>query len=596
MQDYWSLPSLLAEEKYIGVKFLKQANYLGFLINDPKFTYLTVTNENQTKIKNENENENENEKEQDQNKEKEIQQKQKTNFDVNQPIHSTKQPTKTRKKIKKKKKKLSKKNSSPRGTKQTTNKKLQPSQEFGDSEEEVQSWCCGKEIPDEDWVFCDNKTCDRKWFHYCCVGITEPPKGKWFCPNCRFEQLEAELKKQLGDENNHKIQIKKELVDNNQDNLGLGRKKKKKKKNPKVKNPKNKEKEMELFLKNKLSPLNQETNNQDLQQRKEIKTEMDLEQEPELEHLQANRVDNSDELRHTDNETNKFNKNANNNTSFGFVKKKKKIYYIPKETRTKLPLWLVKSLKWLRAVLIKIPFHYTQKFRSRVLLESELYDLYKKSEHYFYTGSFLAKIAMDHRISDQFSIIFTKRLKEIVEWALFWDTGLREVDIPWHQNNKTMNNNLVFNNNYIDPNNYQLKNENNNNNNNYNSDNSNSNSNSNEGRNGNGNNKKKNNTNSYNVEKNSESTTIIPAFEVDELEILGAINPSDHSLLNSTPLTAFTEEQALLGSRLTNLERVIHFFCYINSEKWRLYKERNSEISPLKNGYIDDLSNRDQLN
>ncbi|RWS31133.1 Inhibitor of growth protein 3-like protein [Leptotrombidium deliense] len=26
--------------------------------------------------------------------------------------------------------------------------------------------------------------CEREWFHYGCVGITQPPKGKWYCPTC----------------------------------------------------------------------------------------------------------------------------------------------------------------------------------------------------------------------------------------------------------------------------------------------------------------------------------------------------------------------------------------------------------------------------
>lgn len=26
--------------------------------------------------------------------------------------------------------------------------------------------------------------CPSEWFHYPCVGITAPPKGKWYCPQC----------------------------------------------------------------------------------------------------------------------------------------------------------------------------------------------------------------------------------------------------------------------------------------------------------------------------------------------------------------------------------------------------------------------------
>lgn len=27
--------------------------------------------------------------------------------------------------------------------------------------------------------------CPYEWFHYPCVGITAPPKGKWYCPQCQ---------------------------------------------------------------------------------------------------------------------------------------------------------------------------------------------------------------------------------------------------------------------------------------------------------------------------------------------------------------------------------------------------------------------------
>ena len=29
--------------------------------------------------------------------------------------------------------------------------------------------------------------CQFEWFHYGCVGITQPPKGKWFCPPCTVQ-------------------------------------------------------------------------------------------------------------------------------------------------------------------------------------------------------------------------------------------------------------------------------------------------------------------------------------------------------------------------------------------------------------------------
>ena len=27
--------------------------------------------------------------------------------------------------------------------------------------------------------------CPIEWFHYGCVGLTDAPKGKWFCPQCQ---------------------------------------------------------------------------------------------------------------------------------------------------------------------------------------------------------------------------------------------------------------------------------------------------------------------------------------------------------------------------------------------------------------------------
>ncbi|XP_066996164.2 uncharacterized protein [Anabrus simplex] len=34
-------------------------------------------------------------------------------------------------------------------------------------------------------IACDGKECTIEWFHFECVGIMVPPKGKWFCPDCR---------------------------------------------------------------------------------------------------------------------------------------------------------------------------------------------------------------------------------------------------------------------------------------------------------------------------------------------------------------------------------------------------------------------------
>lgn len=46
-------------------------------------------------------------------------------------------------------------------------------------------WCsCNRQAFGE-MIACDNRNCTIKWFHLECVSLTEAPKGKWFCPDCR---------------------------------------------------------------------------------------------------------------------------------------------------------------------------------------------------------------------------------------------------------------------------------------------------------------------------------------------------------------------------------------------------------------------------
>ncbi|KAK1875322.1 Inhibitor of growth protein 3 [Dissostichus eleginoides] len=41
-------------------------------------------------------------------------------------------------------------------------------------------YCICNQVSYGEMVGCDN----TDWFHYGCVGLTEAPKGKWFCPQC----------------------------------------------------------------------------------------------------------------------------------------------------------------------------------------------------------------------------------------------------------------------------------------------------------------------------------------------------------------------------------------------------------------------------
>merc|ERR1712083_895232 len=46
-------------------------------------------------------------------------------------------------------------------------------------------YCICNQVSYGDVVACDNEDCPYEWFHYDCVGITAPPKGKWYCPKCQ---------------------------------------------------------------------------------------------------------------------------------------------------------------------------------------------------------------------------------------------------------------------------------------------------------------------------------------------------------------------------------------------------------------------------
>lgn len=48
-------------------------------------------------------------------------------------------------------------------------------------------YCFCRQVSYGDMIGCDNDDCKFEWFHYDCVGVTEPSKeGElWYCPDCR---------------------------------------------------------------------------------------------------------------------------------------------------------------------------------------------------------------------------------------------------------------------------------------------------------------------------------------------------------------------------------------------------------------------------
>jgi hypothetical protein len=60
-------------------------------------------------------------------------------------------------------------------------------------------YCFCNEMSYGDMIACDNSTCRREWFHYPCVGIITPPKGKWFCSECAQQQQAQQQQQQPTD-------------------------------------------------------------------------------------------------------------------------------------------------------------------------------------------------------------------------------------------------------------------------------------------------------------------------------------------------------------------------------------------------------------
>jgi len=56
-------------------------------------------------------------------------------------------------------------------------------------EDAKRTWCICNQKSYGDMVACDSKECPFEWFHYHCVNISAPPKGKWYCPHCTETRL-----------------------------------------------------------------------------------------------------------------------------------------------------------------------------------------------------------------------------------------------------------------------------------------------------------------------------------------------------------------------------------------------------------------------
>ncbi|KAI8967016.1 hypothetical protein BDF20DRAFT_830407 [Mycotypha africana] len=66
-----------------------------------------------------------------------------------------------------------------------------------DSDPYEPKYCYCNQVSYGDMVACDGENCEKEWFHYACVGLTEPPIGKWYCEYCsKQDRYKKKIKKE----------------------------------------------------------------------------------------------------------------------------------------------------------------------------------------------------------------------------------------------------------------------------------------------------------------------------------------------------------------------------------------------------------------
>ena len=57
-------------------------------------------------------------------------------------------------------------------------------------------YCICNDVSYGDMIACDNEDCPKQWFHYKCIHISIPPKGKWYCSiECKINDNKNKNKK-----------------------------------------------------------------------------------------------------------------------------------------------------------------------------------------------------------------------------------------------------------------------------------------------------------------------------------------------------------------------------------------------------------------
>jgi hypothetical protein len=58
-------------------------------------------------------------------------------------------------------------------------------EDMGGLEFDDQVYCFCRNVSYGEMIACDGDDCIHEWFHLDCVGLSEPPTGVWYCPDCR---------------------------------------------------------------------------------------------------------------------------------------------------------------------------------------------------------------------------------------------------------------------------------------------------------------------------------------------------------------------------------------------------------------------------
>ena len=56
---------------------------------------------------------------------------------------------------------------------------------WGPDTTQTELWCYCRKAEEGKMIGCDNSKCPFEWFHLSCLHITQLPKSKWYCTECR---------------------------------------------------------------------------------------------------------------------------------------------------------------------------------------------------------------------------------------------------------------------------------------------------------------------------------------------------------------------------------------------------------------------------